>query len=338
MTLKTKKKYNIAIIGATGNVGREILSILDEREFPVDNAYAIASSSSLGKEVSFGDRKTLKCQRIDEFDFSTVDIAFFAAGSAISKEYGQKAADSGCIVIDKSAHFRMNKNVPLVVPEVNPESLDNHKNIIASPNCSVIPLMVALNPLHEEAEIKRIVVSTYQSVSGAGKKAMDELFQQTKAMFIHKEDEPREFSKRIAFNVIPHIDTFMPSGETKEEWKMDVETKKILGDEVHVTATCVRVPVFIGHSAAVNVEFEENITVDQAKKILKTTEGITLMNDLRDGEYATPVDSVRDDAILVSRLRKDPTVDSGLNLWIVGDNLRKGAALNAVQIAELLIK
>ncbi|MEK6733544.1 MAG: aspartate-semialdehyde dehydrogenase [Pseudomonadota bacterium] len=332
------KKFNIAIIGATGNVGREILSVLDERDFPVDNIYAVASRSSLGKSVSFGERKILKAQTLDSLNFKEVDIAFFAAGSSISKEYAQKAADSGCIVIDKSSCFRMNSKVPLIVPEVNGETIKDHKNIIASPNCSVIPLMVALKPLHDEAQIKRIVVSTYQSVSGKGKYAMEELYNQTKGMFIYKEPELKEFPKRISFNVIPHIDDFMASGDTKEEWKMVVETKKILGNEIELSATCVRVPVFIGHSAAVNVEFEENISVADARKLLKATAGITIIDSHKDAGYATPIDVVREDNVFVSRIRKDPTVDSGLNMWIVADNLRKGAALNAVQIAELLIK
>jgi len=331
------KKYNIAVIGATGNVGREILSILDERKFPINNIHAVASQSSLGKDVSFGDERILKIQTIDSLDFKNIDIAFFAAGSAVSKEYASKAAADGCIVIDKSSHFRMNVNVPLIVPEVNASAMKNHKNIIASPNCSVIPLMVALKPLHEEAQIKRIVVSTYQSVSGAGKRAMNELHQQTKGIFMYQEPAIKEFPKRIAFNVIPHIDEFMGSGETKEEWKMTVETKKILGSEIELTATCVRVPVFIGHSASVNVEFEEDITVAHAKKLLKSAPGISVLDTHKDGGYATPIDVVRDDSVFVSRIRKDHTVDSGLNLWIVADNLRKGAALNAVQIAEVLI-
>lgn len=333
-----KKKYNIAVIGATGNVGRETLSILDERNFPIDNIYAVASRSSLGKEVSFGEHKILKAIAIDSLDFKDVDIAFFAAGSEVSKEYAPKAAKAGCIVIDKSAYYRMDPKVPLIVPEVNPEALKGHQNIIANPNCSVIPLMVALKPLDDEAQIKRIVVSTYQSVSGAGKQAMDELFQQTKGMFIYQDAAPSAFTKRIAFNVIPHIDDFMDSGATKEEWKMSSETKKILGSDIELTATCVRVPVFVGHSAAVNIEFEEKITPAQAKKLLQATPGIVVLDRNQDGGYATPIDVVREDSVFVSRIRKDPTVDSGLNLWIVADNLRKGAALNSVQIAELLIK
>ena len=336
--MKLKNKYNVAIIGATGNVGRELLSLLDERKFPIDNIYAVASSSSLGKEVSFGDDRILKVTTIDNIDFKAIDFAFFAAGSSVSKEYGKKMADAGCIVIDKSSYFRQNSKVPLVVPEVNPEALKGHQNIIASPNCSVIPIMVALKPLHDAAQIKRVVVSTYQSVSGAGKKAMDELFQQTKGMLMYQEAKATEFTKRIAFNVIPHIDEFMPSGFTKEEWKMEVETKKILGDDIAITATCVRVPVFVGHSASVNVEFEEDITAAEAKKILSSAKGIEVMDKQQDAGYATPIDVVREDAVFVSRIRKDSSVDSGLSLWVVADNLRKGAALNSIQIAELLIK
>lgn len=336
--MQKKERYNLAVIGATGNVGREVLSILDEREFPINEIYAIASSSSLGKEVSFGEDKILKSTTIDKVDFKNVDIAFFAAGSKISKEYVQKIADEGCVVIDKAAHFRNDPKVPLIVPEVNPEAIKTHKNIICSPNCSVIPMMVALKPLDDEAAIKRIVVSTYQSVSGAGKRAMDELFNQTKGMLMYQEATPSEFSKRIAFNVIPHIDDFLPSGLTKEEWKMEVETKKILGEDINISATCVRVPVFVGHAAAVNVEFEENITASEAKKILKSAKGIEVMDKSQDGGYATPIDVVREDSVFVSRIRKDSSVASGLSMWVVADNLRKGAALNAVQIAELLIR
>jgi aspartate-semialdehyde dehydrogenase len=332
------KKYNIAVIGATGNVGREVLSILDERKFPVGNVYAVASNSSLGKEVSFGEYEILKIQAIDSLDFSKIDIAFFAAGSNVSKEYASKAAEAGCVVIDKSSHFRMKADVPLIVPEVNADAMKGHKNIIASPNCSVIPIMLALKPLHEEAQIKRIVVSTYQSVSGAGKSAMDELFRQTKGILMYQEAEAKIFPKRIAFNVIPQIDDFMASGETKEEWKMTVETKKVLGNEIELTATCVRVPVFVGHSASVNVEFEENLSVAEAKKLLKSAPGIRVEDSHKDGGYVTPIDIVREDDVFVSRIRKDATVDSGLNLWVVSDNLRKGAALNAVQIAEKLVK
>jgi aspartate-semialdehyde dehydrogenase len=332
------KKYNVAVVGATGNVGREVLSILSERNFPVGNIYAIASRASLGKKISFGEEKILLATTLDAVDFSKVDIAFFAAGSSVSKEHVEKIAKLGCIVIDKSSYFRNNANVPLIVPEVNAEAIKTHKNIIASPNCSVIPLAVALKPLHDEAQIKRIVVSTYQSVSGAGKRAMDELFNQTKGVFTYQTPDPHEFTKRIAFNVIPHIDDFMPSGDTKEEWKMEVELKKILGKEIELSATCVRVPVFVGHSASVNVEFEEELSATNARNLLKKAAGVEVLDRPQDNLYATPIEVVREDAVFVSRIRKDTSVDSGLNMWIVSDNLRKGAALNAVQIAELLIK
>lgn len=332
------KKFNIAVIGATGNVGREILDILAERSFPVKEVIAVASNSSLGKDVSFGENKILKITSIDSLDFSNIDFAFFAAGSEVSKNYAKKAAEAGCIVIDKSSLFRMNKDVPLVVPEINSDALEGHKNIIASPNCSVIPMVMVLKKLHEEAQIKRIITSTYQSVSGKGKDAMDELFKQTKAILMYQETEQKVFPKRIAFNVIPQIDDFMPSGDTKEEWKIMLETKKILGNEIEIAVTCVRVPVFVGHSAAINIEFEEEISTSIARKLLKTMPGVTIIDDLKDGGYATPIDVVREDNVFVSRIRKDPTIDNGLNLWIASDNLRKGAALNAVQIAEILIK
>lgn len=332
------KKYKVAVIGATGNVGREILSILDERNFPISEMYVVASKSSLGKEVSFGEKQILKIQTIDSIDFANIDIAFFAAGSGVSKEYAKGAAAKGCVVIDKASLFRMSPDVPLIVPEVNSDEMGNHKNIIASPNCSVIPLVVALKPLHDSAQIKRIVVATYQSVSGAGKRAMEELYNQTKGKFIYQEPSIKEFPKQISFNIIPQIDDFMASGETKEEWKMSVETKKILGEEIELVATCVRVPVFVGHSLAINVEFEENLSAMDAKKLLKSAPGVTLVDSHKTGGYITPIETVREDEVFVSRVRKDPTVDSGLSLWVVSDNLRKGAALNAVQIAEVLIK
>lgn len=332
-----KKKYNIAVIGATGNVGREVLAILAERNFPVGTMHAVASRESLGKKVSFGEKDVLQIQTIDNINFQDVDIAFFAAGSEVSKNYAQSVAQQGCIVIDKSSYFRMNSKVPLVVPEVNPDAIALHNNIIATPNCSVTPIMVALKPLHDAAQIKRIVVSTYQSVSGAGKDGMTELFDQTKGTFMNQVAVANNFPKRIAFNVIPQIDDFMPSGATKEEWKMEVETKKILGKDIELSATCVRVPVFIGHSASVNVEFEKDLSLTEARKLLKSSKSITLLDKHEPGGYATPIDVVRDDNVFISRLRKDNTVDSGLNLWIVSDNLRKGAALNAIQIAELLI-
>lgn len=332
-----KDSYNVVVVGATGNVGREVLSVLSERSFPINKIYAVASRASLGKKVSFGEEEILEVRAIDSIDFKDIDFAFFAAGSSVSKEYVEEIARKGCIVIDKSSYFRNKKHVPLIVPEVNPEDLDGHSNIIASPNCSVIPIMVALKPLHEAAQIKRIVVSTYQSVSGAGKKAMDELYSQTKGIFTYQTIEPQAMPKRIAFNVIPHIGDFQNTGSTSEEWKMEMETKKILGNEVNVTATCVRVPVFVGHSASVNVEFEENISLAEVKKLLKSAKGIELFDRVEDNVYATPVDVVRDDKVLVSRVRKDHSVDSGINMWVVADNLRKGAALNAVQIAELII-
>lgn len=332
------KKYKVAVIGATGNVGREILSILDERNFPISEMYVVASKSSLGKDVSFGEKQILKIQTIDSIDFANIDIAFFAAGSGVSKEYAKDAAAKGCVVIDKASLFRMSPDVPLIVPEVNSDEMKSHKNIIASPNCSVIPLVVALKPLHDSAQIKRIVVATYQSVSGAGKRAMEELYNQTKGKFIYQDPSIKEFPKQISFNIIPQIDDFMASGETKEEWKMSVETKKILGEEIELVATCVRVPVFVGHSLAINVEFEENLSAMDAKKLLKSAPGVTLVDSHKAGGYITPIEAVREDEVFVSRVRKDPTVDSGLSLWVVSDNLRKGAALNAVQIAEVLIK
>ena len=332
-----KKTYNVAVIGATGSVGREVLSVLSERSFPVNKIFAVASKASIGKKVSFGEEDILEVTSIDNIDFKNIDFAFFAAGSEVSKTYAEGIASEGCIVIDKSSYFRNNKNVPLIVPEVNADCLKDHQNIIASPNCSVIPLMVALKPLHDVATIKRLVVSTYQSVSGAGKKAMDELYNQTKGIFTHQPVEPKSMPKRIAFNVIPHIGEFTASGMTSEEWKLEMETKKILGRQVEVTATCVRVPVFVGHSAAVNVEFEESISLTEVKKLLKAAPGLEIFDRVEDNIYATPIDVMRDDKVLVSRIRKDHTVDSGVNLWIVADNLRKGAALNSVQIAEYLI-
>ena len=333
-----RKKYNIAVIGATGNVGREMLAILAERQFPVNNIYAVASRSSIGKEVSFGEQEIVRAISIENIDFSTIDIALFSAGSEVAKVYGPKAAKSGCIVIDNSSFFRMDHNVPLIVPEVNLTDLYNHKNIIANPNCSTIQMVVALNPLHEEAGIKRIVVSTYQSVSGAGKEHMDELFNQTKAIYTCQIAEPELFTKRIAFNVIPHIDIFMDDGSTKEEWKMVNETKKIMSSEIEVVATCVRVPVFVGHAESVNIEFEDEISVEKAVSILKKEKAVTVLNERIDGGYITPSECVKEDAVFVSRIRKDTTVKHGLSMWIVADNLRKGAALNAIQIAEEIIK
>ncbi len=331
-------EFNVAVVGATGNVGQEMLSILDERQFPVRNAYAIASRQSIGREVSFGDR-TLKCRDLETFDFSGVDIALFAAGGAVSKEWALKAARAGAVVIDNSSHFRMHPDVPLVVPEVNPEAVRGFAkmNIIANPNCSTAQLVVALKPLHDAATIRRVVVATYQSTSGKGKAAMDELFQQTKGIYVNDAATPDIFTKQIAFNVIPHIDEFMEDGYTKEEWKMVVETKKILDPKIKLTATCVRVPVFVGHSEAVNVEFERPISDDEAREILRAAPGILVFDKREDGGYVTPVECVGEFATFVSRIRVDPTVDNGLAFWVVSDNLRKGAALNAVQIAETLI-
>ncbi len=329
---------NIALVGATGNVGQEILSILDERLFPVDNVHAIASRASLGREVSFGD-KTLKCQNLEQFDFSKVDIALFAAGGETAKEWAPKAAQAGAIVIDNSSHFRMDPDVPLIVPEVNADAVAGYtkKNIIANPNCSTAQLVVALKPLHDAATIKRVVVATYQSTSGAGKSAMDELFNQTKDIYVNDAATPEKFTKQIAFNVIPHIDVFMEDGFTKEEWKMVAETKKILDTKIKLTATCVRVPTFVGHAEAVNIEFENPISDDEARNIMREAPGLLVVDKREDGGYVTPVECVGEFATFVSRIRVDHTVDNGLALWCVSDNLRKGAALNAVQIAETLL-
>ncbi|MGI8943531.1 MAG: aspartate-semialdehyde dehydrogenase [Qipengyuania sp.] len=331
--------YRVAVVGATGNVGREIMQVLAEREFPCDEVAAVASSRSHGVEVEFGDSgKMLKCRNIEHFDFSGWDIALFAAGSGPARDYASKAAKAGCVVIDNSSLFRMDPDVPLIVPEVNPEAIHEYskRNIIANPNCSTAQLVVALKPLHDVARIKRVVVSTYQSVSGAGKAGMDELFQQSRAIFVGDAVEQVKFTKQIAFNVIPHIDAFLDDGSTKEEWKMVVETKKILDPKIKLTATCVRVPVFVGHSEAVSIEFENEITAEQAQDILREAPGCMLVDKREDGGYVTPVEAAGDSATYISRVREDPTVEHGLNLWCVSDNLRKGAALNAVQIAELL--
>ncbi|GGD08881.1 aspartate-semialdehyde dehydrogenase [Aquisalinus flavus] len=330
--------YNVAVVGATGNVGQEMLSILEERMFPVKDVYAIASRSSLGREVSYGDR-TLKCLDLEQFDFSRVDIALFAAGGSVSAEWAPKAARAGAIVIDNSSHFRMDPDVPLIVPEVNPDAVAGYakKNIIANPNCSTAQLVVALKPLHDRAKIKRVVISTYQSVSGAGKEAMDELWTQTKGIYVGDSPTPSAFTKQIAFNVIPHIDVFMDDGYTKEEWKLVAETKKILDPKIKLTATAVRVPVFVGHSEAVTIEFERPISDHEARDLLRESPGLMVVDKREDEGYITPVECVGDFATYVSRIRTDPTVDNGLVLWIVSDNLRKGAALNAVQIAELLL-
>ncbi|MSP81838.1 MAG: aspartate-semialdehyde dehydrogenase [Alphaproteobacteria bacterium] len=330
--------YVIAVAGATGAVGREILKALAERKFPADKVTALASPRSAGKEVSFGEDKILKVEDLTRFDFTGTDIALFSPGAKVSAEYAPRAAAAGCIVIDNTSYFRMDKDVPLVVPEVNPDALDGYpaRNIIANPNCSTMQLVVALKPLHDASRIKRIVVATYQSVSGAGQAGMDELFSQTRKMFVNERQEPRKFTKQIAFNVVPHIDVFMPDGSTKEEWKMVQETKKILDPAIEVVATCVRVPVFVGHSEAINVEFERHMGVSDARDLLGRAPGVTVLDRREDGGYATPVDTAGEDAVYVSRIRMDKTVPHGLSLWVVSDNLRKGAALNAVQIAEEL--
>jgi aspartate-semialdehyde dehydrogenase len=330
--------YGVAVVGATGNVGREILGVLAERAFPARDVVALASTSSIGTEVSFGD-SVLKVSALDYFDFRGTDIVLMSAGSAVAKEWAPKIAAQGAIVIDNSSAWRMDRDVPLVVPEVNAAVLDAgiKRGVIANPNCSTAQLVVALKPLHDEAKIKRVVVSTYQSVSGAGREAMDELFRQTRAVFVADPVEVEKFTKQIAFNVIPHIDVFLDSGLTKEEWKMMVETQKILDPDIQVVATCVRVPVFIGHSEAVNLEFERPITAERARALLREAPGVLVVDKREDGGYATPVECAGEDATYVSRIRKDPTVEYGLAMWIVSDNLRKGAALNAVQIAECLI-
>ena len=329
--------YKVAVVGATGNVGREMLSVLAERQFPTSEVVALASTKSIGTEVSFGD-KILKVKALDYFDFKGTDVVLMSAGGKISKEWSPKIAAAGAIVIDNSSTWRMDRDVPLVVPEVNAAALDGiKKGIIANPNCSTAQLVVALKPLHDEAKIKRVVVATYQSVSGAGKEAMDELFRQTRAVFVTDPIETVKFTKQIAFNVIPHIDVFMDDGYTKEEWKMMVEVQKILDPDIQVNATCVRVPVFIGHSEAVNVEFERPITAQRARAILREAPGVLVVDKREDGGYITPIECAGEDATYVSRIRKDPTVEHGLSMWVISDNLRKGAALNAVQIAECLI-
>ncbi|WP_169566209.1 aspartate-semialdehyde dehydrogenase [Sneathiella limimaris] len=329
--------YNVAVVGATGNVGREMLNILEERQFPVAKVTALASKRSVGKQVSFGD-KTLTVQNLDDFDFTGTDFALFSAGGSVSAKYAPIAASQGCIVIDNSSHYRMDPDVPLIVPEVNPEAAAGYtkKNIIANPNCSTAQLVVALKPLHDAAKIKRVVVSTYQSVSGAGNEAMEELFNQTKGMFVHDEPTPSNFTKQIAFNVIPHIDVFMDDRYTKEEWKMTVETKKIIDPAIKLNATCVRVPTFVGHAESVNIEFENSLSADEARELLREAPGIMVVDNPEENGYVTPVECVGDYATFISRIRDDSTVDNAINLWCVSDNLRKGAALNTVQIAELV--
>ncbi|WP_323014249.1 aspartate-semialdehyde dehydrogenase [Devosia sp.] len=334
--------YRVAVVGATGNVGREVLNILAERKFPADEVVALASSRSIGKELSYGD-KVLKAKDLQHFDFSTVDFAIMSAGGSISKEWASRIAAAGAIVIDNSSYWRYHADVPLVVPEVNGAILERwladpkRSNIIANPNCSTAQLVVALKPLHDAATIKRAVVSTYQSVSGAGKEGVDELWNQTKGIFVNDSPSPQKFTKQIAFNVIPHIDVFMEDGYTKEEWKVLAETKKILDPKIKVTCTAVRVPVFVGHSEAVNLEFEKPITADEAREVLREAPGISVIDKREAGGYATPVESVGEYDTYVSRIREDNTVENGLALWVVSDNLRKGAALNTIQIAEELI-
>ena len=328
----------VAVVGATGAVGREMLQTLEERDFPSDEVVALASSKSIGKEVSYGDDRSLKVQGLDAYDFSGIDIALFSAGGSISSEFGPKVASQGAVVIDNSSKWRMEPDVPLIVPEVNSSDIASFKkrNIIANPNCSTAQLVMALKPLHDLYKIKRVVVSTYQSVSGAGNAGMDELFNQTRAVYVNDPVENKEFSKQIAFNCIPHIDIFMDDGFTKEEWKMVAETKKIIDPKIKVSATCVRVPVFVGHSEAVNIEFEEFLDEDEARNILREAPGIMVVDKRENGGYTTPVECVGDFATFISRIRQDSTIENGLNLWCVSDNLRKGAALNAVQIAEVL--
>ncbi len=330
--------FKVAIAGATGNVGREMLEILAERQFPADEVVALASPNSIGTEVSFGDT-ILKCKALENYDFGSADICLMSAGGAVSKEWAPKIGAQGCVVIDNSSAWRYDANVPLIVPEVNAGAITNFskRNIIANPNCSTAQLVVVLKPLHDRARIRRVVVATYQSVSGAGKEAMDELFAQTRAIYVSDPITPKKFAKRIAFNVIPEIDVFMEDGSTKEEWKMMAETKKILDPAIKLTATCVRVPVFIGHSEAVNIEFERPISADEAREILREAPGCLVADKREPGGSITPHEAAGEDATYVSRIREDTTVENGLSLWCVADNLRKGAALNAVQIAEVLI-
>ncbi len=332
--------YKVAVIGATGNVGREMIQTLAERNFPVSEVIALASERSVGREISFGEDKILKVKDLASFDFAGVDIALSSPGAKISAVHSPRAAAAGCVVIDNTSHFRMDPDVPLVVPEVNPQAIAGYKkkNIIANPNCSTIQMVVALKPLHDLGRIKRVVVSTYQSVSGAGKEAMDELFNQTRAIYVNDPVKPQKFTKQIAFNVIPHIDVFLEDGSTKEEWKMTVETRKILDPDIAVHATCVRVPVFVSHSEAVNVEFERPVDENAAREALKNAPGVVVVDHRANEGYVTPVEAAGEDPVYVSRIRKDPTIKNGLSFWCVSDNLRKGAALNAVQIAEVLIR
>jgi aspartate-semialdehyde dehydrogenase len=331
--------YRVAVVGATGNVGREMLQILAERDFPADDVVALASARSAGKQTSFGDKSVLKVQDLAKFDFKGIDIVLSSPGAKVSAEHSPRAAKAGAVVIDNTSYWRMDPDVPLVVPEVNAKAIAGYKGrgIIANPNCSTIQMVVALKPIHDAAVIKRVVVSTYQSTSGAGKEGMDELLNQTKSFFVNQTLDPKKFTKGIAFNVIPHIDVFLDDGSTKEEWKMVVETKKILDPKIKVVATCVRVPVFVGHCEAVNIEFANPITADEARELLRNAPGCLVIDKREAGGYATPYEAAGEDATYISRIREDPTVDNGLVLWCVSDNLRKGAALNAIQIAECLI-
>jgi aspartate-semialdehyde dehydrogenase len=332
--------YKVAVVGATGNVGQGLLQIMAEREFPADEVVALASERSIGREVSYGEDEVLKVQDLAAFDFKGTDIVLSSPGAKVSAEYSPKAAKAGAVVIDNTSHYRMDPDVPLVVPEVNPDAIAGFtkKGIIANPNCSTIQMVTALKPLHDLAGIKRVVVATYQSVSGGGREAMDELFNQTRAIYVNDPVEKHKFTKQIAFNVIPHIDVFMDDGSTKEEWKIVAETKKILDPKIKVTATCVRVPVFIGHAEAVNIEFARPISAEEAREALKNAPGITVIDYRHDEGYVTPEECAGEDPVYVSRIREDPTVENGLNIWIVADNLRKGAALNTVQIAEVLVE
>ncbi len=330
--------YKVAVVGATGNVGRELLAILAEREFPADEVIALASERSVGVEVSFGEDDVLKVRDLATFDFAGTDIVLSSPGAKVSAKHTPRAAVAGAVVIDNTSHFRMDPDVPLVVPEVNGEAIAGYtaRNIIANPNCSTMQMVVALKPLHDAFAIKRAVVATYQSVSGAGKDAMDELFNQTRSVYVNDPIEKKQFTKQIAFNVIPHIDVFMDDGSTREEWKMVVGTKKILDPKIKLTATCVRVPVFIGHAEAINLEFKREVSTRKARAVLKDAEGVSVIDHRVDEGYVTPVEAAGEDLVFVSRIREDPTIDNGLSLWVVSDNLRKGAALNAIQIAELL--
>ena len=334
----------VAVAGATGAVGREMLRTLAERHFPAEKIFALASSSSVGKEISYGDDETLSVMALDKFDFTQADIALFSAGGDMSKKFAPIAGAAGCIVIDNSSAFRMDEDVPLIVPEVNPETVhhclqkNGGRNIIANPNCSTAQLVVALKPLHDSFTVKRVIVSTYQATSGAGAAGMDELFNQTKGIFVHDEIKPEKFTKQIAFNAIPHIDVFMDDGFTKEEWKMTVETKKILDPNIELAAHCVRIPVFIGHSEAVFIETEKPIDENEARNLLREAEGVSVIDHRANEGYVTPVEAAGEDAVYISRIRRDPTIQNGLAFWCVSDNLRKGAALNSVQIAELVAK